>query len=478
MIVENVMSRGVSRAAIVAAPPQGSFSRASDGGLLKLELRACWMALRQEPLSFWFLCAYFLFEYVRPQSILRWLDVLPWGRVTLLLTALAFLAEGARTRRFHLLDCLLLLFTGIWTLSIFSAVYPDWSVESAYVFINWLMVYVLVTHIVTTERRFLIFLGFFLLWSLKLSQHGARLFILSGFHIPSWGVRGPPGWFQNSGELAIQMCVVVPMGILFVVGLREHLTRWKFWALLGLLPSTAALTVIMSNSRGSQLALAAVILVLVAQSRHRLRGLLSAGLAVAVLWAVVPEKQRDRLGEMGDDRTSQARLTYWEDGIEIANRYPILGIGYKNWIPYYQAHYNPQGELPHNIFVEAGAELGYTGLFAFLLLIGGTFVANRRTRRLAKSVPVWGPFLRSTAFGFDAAMVGFLVAGFFVTVLYYPYFWILLAFTAALFETTRQAARRALAVETGSPDSVSTIRPVLSPMGVPTRPSVSRADRA
>jgi hypothetical protein len=47
------------------------------------------------------------------------------------------------------------------------------------------------------------------------------------------------------------------------------------------------------------------------------------------------------------------------------------------------------------------------------------------------------------AHGLDGAMIGFVVSGFFVTVLYYPYFWINLAMTVAL----NNAAQQALAPE-------------------------------
>jgi putative inorganic carbon (hco3(-)) transporter len=127
------------------------------------------------------------------------------------------------------------------------------------------------------------------------------------------------------------------------------------------------------------------------------------------------------------------------------NQHPVLGIGFNNWIPYYHRYYNPGGELPHNIFVEAGSELGYLGLGAFVALIVATFVMNYRTRRLTFVIPDWGPMLRNMAYGLDGALVGFMASGFFVTVLYYPFFWVNLAFTAALFETTRRANRRALA---------------------------------
>ena len=61
---------------------------------------------------------------------------------------------------------------------------------------------------------------------------------------------------------------------------------------------------------------------------------------------------------------------------------PILGIGYANWTKYHTVTYGYR-MLPHNIFIEAGSELGYTGLVAFVGLIGCTFVLNRRTRKLA-----------------------------------------------------------------------------------------------
>jgi O-antigen ligase len=282
-----------------------------------------------------------------------------------------------------------------------------------------------------------------MLWSLKMSQFGTRTFIARGGAFASWGATGAPGWFQNSGEFAIQMCIFLPMSLHLAFGLKDKLPRWRFYGLLALLPGTAFISLIASSSRGGQLGAVAVILFIIAQSKHRVRGLASAALVMGLLWVIMPPQQKERFQEMGEDKNSVARLTYWKDGIKIMNEYPTLGIGYKNWLPYYHRFYNPTGELPHNIFVEAGSELGYTGLLTFVALILATFVVNRRTRKLARGVPEWGTFLRSAAFGLDAALVGFMATGFFVTVLYYPFFWVNLAFTAATFETTRRLANRA-----------------------------------
>jgi hypothetical protein len=43
---------------------------------------------------------------------------------------------------------------------------------------------------------------------------------------------------------------------------------------------------------------------------------------------------------------------------------------------------------------------------------------------------------------FDGALIGFLVGGYFVTVLYYPFFWINLAMTVALHNSTLRELQR------------------------------------
>ena len=66
-----------------------------------------------------------------------------------------------------------------------------------------------------------------------------------------------------------------------------------------------------------------------------------------------------------------------------------------------------------------------------------TFINNSRTRNLVlqrdrEKKEVNSRFLYYMAHGLDGALVGYLASGFFVTVLYYPYFWINLAMTVSL----------------------------------------------
>jgi hypothetical protein len=71
-----------------------------------------------------------------------------------------------------------------------------------------------------------------------------------------------------------------------------------------------------------------------------------------------------------------------------------------------------------------------------------TFTTNHRTRKLTRQLPGGGAFLTAMSHGLDSALVGYLVACFFVTVLHYPFFWINFAFTVSLYHTATQELRR------------------------------------
>lgn len=408
-------------------------------GVLALEPRKILTSFKRQSLAFVAFLFYVFIEYVRPQSVWPVIDVLPWG-LAALLAAMGFTIfnEPAKRRPWLLIDSLFVVFNLVLLGSVATAYLPGEA--DLEIWFNWVLLYYLATRLATTPERFLLFLFGFLLWSLKMSQHGARTFIMRGGAFASWGATGGPGWFHNSGEFAIQMCIFLPLSLYWALAMRPHWSRWKSRLVLTILPGTAFLSLVASSSRGGQLGAAAVLLYMLVRSRHRVRGLLALVVLLPALWAIMPEAQKARFETMGEDDTSQTRLTYWEDGIDIMNEHPLLGIGYDNWLPYYRSRYNPVGELPHNVFVEAGAEMGYFGVGAFISLILATFYTNYRTRKLAaRDVSAWGDAARGLALGLDAALVGFLASGFFVTVLFYPFFWMNLSMTSALHLSVRSS---------------------------------------
>lgn len=398
-------------------------------GIYTLRPGAIWKFLKRQPASYWLVLIYLFFEYVRPQSIYAAIDGPPYARAAIILAFVAFLFEQRRIR-FGTPEIFLAIFSFVVVASSFTAFLPSFSYEHLSLYFSWVLIYLLIANAVDTEERFLVFTFSFLIYSFKMSQFGTRSWAQNGFAFRDWGVTGAPGWFANSGEFGIQMCVFLPLVVAFVIALKDQWPtwmRWTGWAVA----STAVVGMVASSSRGALVGCGAVILWLILKSRRKARALFITFAVAGLVYVIIPPQQKQRFQEAGDDRTSVARTTAWKEGLDIMAEHPLLGIGYDNWAPYHRVTYGYK-MLPHNIFIEAGSELGYTGLIAFLGLIVCTLGINHRTRKLALSWPDRGRFIFFMAHGLDGALVGYLASGFFVTVLYYPYFWINFAMTVAL----------------------------------------------
>jgi len=404
--------------------------------LYAVRFGALWQQFKLEHLSFRLLCAYFLFEYVRPQSIYPVLDVLPWAQLLLMLSVICAFLDKSVVWTGNIENKYINVFSVILVVSSLLAFNPAASWKMIDIFINWVLVYYLLINIVNTERRMLIFTLLYLLFSFKMAQHGAVSWASRGFSFANWGLIGAGGWFQNSGEFAIQMLIFIGLSTGLIVGLRRYWGRYMRYFFY-LMPLTGVLSVIGASSRGSQLGLAIIGLWLLVKSKQKFKAVVVMAMLGLLLISIVPQEQMQRFQDAGDDETSLQRLAYWKKGMEIIGDHPVIGIGFYNWIDYLN-YVVPDGigikgvnQLPHNIYIQVASELGLLGLLVFVLMILSAFWMNSRTRKMAIKVdkPVWV----YVAFGLDAGLIGYLVAGFFVTVFYYPFFWIQIAMIVALY---------------------------------------------
>jgi len=275
-----------------------------------------------------------------------------------------------------------------------------------------------------------------------MSQHGFRSWAGRGFSFASWGLIGAGGWFHNSGEFAIQMLIFTSLSSAFVMALKDRWGRYKRWFFY-LMPFTGVMTVMGASSRGSQLGLAVIGIILMLRSKFRFKAIIYLVIIGLALFFILPDEQMARFTDMGSDKNSRSRIAYLNYGMEVISDHPLLGIGYNNWLGYV-AFKTPEGvfdgrtQLPHNIYIEAGAELGLIGLLCFVLMAIYIFIINSRTRRIAE---LSGKrFFYLLSYGLDYGLVGYLVAGFFVTVLYYPFFWVQMAMAVMLHTVARKYA--------------------------------------
>lgn len=410
-------------------------------GYYSLNIMALWKGLKQEHISLWMLCIYFFFEYVRPQSLYPVLDVLPWGQTFLILTAITAIFDKSVHWVGHIESRLFIVFCAIVVLSGIFAFNPSVSWDYKNTMFSWVAAYFLVITIVNTEKRLILFILAYLLFNLKMAQHGAIGWTMRGFSFTSYGLIGSPGWFRNSGEYAIQMLIYGSLAIAFVVALKNYWGRYKKWFLY-ILAAMGYMAVMGASSRGSQIALAMIGIWMLLKQKSGFKGLVVLAIISFALYAILPEEQMQRFREIGEDNNSLQRLAYWKIGLQqVIPEHPFLGVGYHNWVSYLDFLY-PQGvgvmetvQECHNIYIQAASELGITGLIVFLLMVLFAFLTNVRTRMLTKDLD--NKLLFYLSYGLDAGLIGYLVAGTFVTVLYYPFFWVQIAMIIALYNVAQ-----------------------------------------
>lgn len=359
---------------------------------------------------------------------------------------LTWLADNKRQFEKSAVFFLIIVFNIVVVLSAMNAVFPGWSWAQIHHSYNWVVIYFLTVSIVNTRQRLFFLIVILLLASFKLAFHGTRTFAARGFAFTDWGLKGPPGFFENSGELAMQMLIFVPMMWFFAQTMRPHVGKWMYRLFL-FAAATGVITIIGSSSRGGQLALAVQLLIVFLIGRFSFKSLMAVVLVGALGFMLLPEKQLERFSTAGEDKTSQSRLMYWEHGWEMMKNHPALGVGFDNFRLYHAKYYGEKTlsnkpEVAHNSFVQVGTGTGFTGLFIFGLLVILGFTTCRRIRRNVGERDDVACFDANLARGLSAGLWGFLVAGQFISAAFYPFLWIQLALIMSLKNITDRSIAR------------------------------------
>ena len=376
------------------------------------------------------------------------IDILPWAQLAIMFAGLTWLADNKRQFEKSSVFFLIVVFNIVAVLSAANAAFPEWAWSQIHHSYNWVVIYFLTVSIVNTRQRMFFLIVILLLASFKLAFHGTRTFAGRGFAFTDWGLKGPPGFFENSGELAMQMLIFIPLMWFFAQTMKPHVGKWMYRFFL-FAAATGVITVIGSSSRGGQLALVGQLLIVFLIGRFSLKSV-SAVLLVGILgFMLLPEKQLERFSTAGEDKTSQSRLLYWENGWDMMKNHPALGVGFDNFRLYHAKYYGHEiesltkrPEVAHNSFVQVGTGTGFTGLSIFLLLLILGFSTSRRIRQNVDERDGVACFDANLARGLSAGLWGFLIAGQFISAAFYPFVWIQLALIMALKNITDRGIAR------------------------------------
>lgn len=400
-----------------------------------VKIKNSWQFFKAESFAFKCICLYLFVEYFRPQAIFPFIDFMPWAQVFLTGAFLAAFSDPKAQFRMDPMHIYVLLFSFAIHASFLVAYSIEWSQRYYIFFIQWIVIYFLICWIVTTRERFFIFFLILFFCALKIAAGTARIWVMRGFSFTKWGLMGPQGYFQNSGELAVLMVVLFPLAVYLYINHKDSCKNWEKWILIAGFVCPI-LTILGSSSRGSQVALALQLLFLFWRKIFTFKALVTIIILTYGVATVLPNEQKERFTSIGEDKSSLQRTLYWKNGWEMMKEHPFLGVGFYNFIPYYDTHYPNdrlygKAQLPHNIFVQVGTDAGFTGLLFYMAII--TLALTRRLKVKLDETKPDELLLFSIWKGLRLGIFGFAIAGQFVTIGYYPFLWISIAFQTSLF---------------------------------------------
>ena len=296
--------------------------------------------------------------------------------------------------------------------------------------------------------------------------------------------RGVGGWLGDENDFGMEMNVAIPVAFFMSQGAVGKGNKLMYVGALGLF----VMALVATSSRGGFLGLLAVGAYCWLFSSRKIMSLFLGVCLVGLVLVAAPQEYWDRISTITDDKTTESgtagqRMFTWGIGWEMFLANPVLGIGQGNFawtIGEYLGGRTWQtkslaGRQAHSLYFTLLPELGLVGV----LIFGSMVYFNLKDARLKSALPV-----RSRGIGARAApdsdpqishailfgkaisggMIGYLATSAFISTLYYPTFWIMMALAVALRNTTeRYVAARKEAVDTAAAFVVSPLfrqRPV------------------
>jgi putative inorganic carbon (HCO3(-)) transporter len=265
------------------------------------------------------------------------------------------------------------------------------------------------------------------------------------------GGSGPGAMLGDENDLALGCATAFP----FAFYGFERLSGGRRW-LCGVIGALLVIAIVISFSRGGFVALVVVAVYCWLASRHKLRGLLVVAVAAGLLVFAAPNEGRtgqsylERVKSIFQTKegTAEGRRFLWAAARNMWKDHPVLGVGGGNFT-FLVGRYQPtdfdkpeylerewSGTVTHSIYFQVLSEHGTVGILLVAYIAWMTFKLLRRLRRVAISTPGLPADVRRDAelYGgaLGGALTGYLAAGAFLSVAYYPYFWYFSAMAVAL----------------------------------------------
>jgi putative inorganic carbon (hco3(-)) transporter len=381
----------------------------------------------------WLLVSIFM-EYARPASFI------PIFRIPFLISAIpltlllvVLFSKKVRPIREIMTDSTakwMVAYIAMITLSVTYAMVTEYAFNAFKLTVGYLGFFILLSSLVTTERR---------LYGVVVTLLVAHLFLLA---MNPNVILDPESrnyvigatFLGDGNDFSLSLCALLPCVLMVSIRSKHFMARLTLWA--GALILLFA--IVASQSRGATIGLAAVFgyLWLFSPNKGVTLAVIAAVVAVMLLYA--PDAYFKRMNSITDyqnEGSAMGRIDAWKSSMRMAADSPLLGVGAGNFPVAYGTKYLPKGAPPawktaHSSYFLVLGELGVTGLVLLLGLVVSNFKGNSKVRKklAPANVPSDDANVRSAIIRLrllNAALIGFAVAGAFLSAAYYPHIFVL-----------------------------------------------------
>ena len=302
----------------------------------------------------------------------------------------------------------LILFGLIAFLSVNWSVAPEVTRDHSQEILKLVAIYLTMVNVITTPRRLIIFSGAMVLASIVTSWHVIDVYnsgidLVEGYRARWLGVYADPN------HMAMDIGLVVPLAVSFMLRKRN-----PWWMRIGASAAAAlaVTSIVYSHSRGGFIGLCAAMAMWIFLERsRRLQSLVVGALLFIGLLLFAPSSfwsRNESVTEFSSDESAMGRVYAWETASEMSADNPLLGVGsgaFRFAWPLYAPADSYRALVAHNVYLDVVGELGFIGLFFFLIFSGGASGAGFAATKSTEHAWIMN--------GVSAAVTGYLVCNLF-----------------------------------------------------------------
>jgi len=392
-------------------------------------------------LPFYLLLIYLFFEYGRPQSFFPIIGTLHPGWVIHPLLFLCLLLKG---KLFNLKNIQTKCFLGLvllMALHVPIAVNNYWAYQGWRTATLYFIVYLSIVNFVDSFEKIEKYIDIWIIINLFCAFVGLK----HGGRVPNSGFMG------DENDFALVMNMAIPFA--YFMFLETSSTRKKILYLSACCIFIAAN--VASLSRGGFVGLVPVILYCWYKTPKKVLSTIIIAIMISVLYFSASPKYWQEVKSIKEENiqkgTGESRWYAWKLGWRMFLDHPIIGVGQGNYpilAPKYQtpeeaSHRRPVwGRAIHSLYFTLIPELGLVGILLFTGMLYYSYkdlkwILKKEKKFLSKQhqsnkIIQQSHKIRFIIFGITGAMLGYLVSGAFLSVLYYPHFWLLISLCVAL----------------------------------------------